>query len=143
MTTAEGEKKDKPVPAPDELTQPFWDASREGRLDIQRCGSCGYYNHPPKPLCDNCGSEDLGFEPVSGKGKIYSYTLMRQRNVQGFEDNLPYLNIIVELDEQPMLFMITNFVGGGPEDVKIGQAVEVMFEKVSEDIFLPQFKLVG
>jgi uncharacterized OB-fold protein len=100
-------------------------------------------------MCDRCGSEDLGFAPVSGRGRIYSYTLMRQRNIRGFEDDIPYLNIIVELDEQPMLFMITNLVTGDTgqglehttEGAKIGQPVEVVFEERDEGVVLPQFKL--
>ena len=140
MTT---EPKSKPIPRPDELTQPFWDAAKEHRLVIQRCRKCGYYNHPPKPLCDKCASEDLAFGPISGKGKIYSYTLMRQRNIPGFEADIPYLNIIVELDEQPMLFMIANLRGGDPNQVKIGQQVEVVFEEVTDTITLPQFKVTG
>ena len=132
----------KPVPLPDELTLPFWEAARQHRLKIQRCRQCGYYNHPPKPLCDGCGSEELGFEAVSGKGAIYSYTVMRQRNVKGFEAEVPYLNVIVELDEQPMLFMITNLLGAGLEDAKIGQRVEVTYEE-RDEVTLPQFRLAG
>ena len=139
MTT---EPKTKPVPRPDELTSPFWDAAKEHRLAIQKCKDCGYYNHPPKPLCDKCSSENLAFESVSGKGKIYSYTIMHQKNVPGFEAEIPYLNVLVELEEQPKLFMITNLRGAGPKDVKIGQAVEVIFERLTDDIALPQFKLV-
>ena len=150
MAAAEGEKPaGKPIPLPDDLTRPFWEAARERRLEIQRCRGCGYYNHPPRPMCDRCGSEDLGFAPVSGRGRIYSYTLMRQRNIRGFEDDIPYLNIIVELDEQPMLFMITNLVTGDTgqglehttEGAKIGQPVEVVFEERDEGVVLPQFKL--
>ena len=140
--TESQENPTKPIPLPDELTRPFWDATGEHRLEIQRCGQCGYYNHPPKPLCDRCGSEELAFEAVSGKGAIYSYTVMRQRNVRGFQDEVPYLNVIVELDEQPMLFMITNLVGAGLDDAKIGQRVEVTYEE-RDEVTLPQFRLAG
>ncbi len=140
MTTEEAAKKSKPIPVPNELTAPFWDAAKEHRLAIQRCRKCGYFNHPPKPLCDKCASEDLAFEAVSGKGKIYSYTFMRQRNVPGFEDDVPYLNVIIELDEQPQLFMITNLRGAGAEQIKIGQRVEVVFEEIAGGLMLPQFK---
>ncbi len=131
----------KPLPMPDDLTRPFWDAARARRLDIQRCGSCGYYNHPPRPLCDACGSESLAFEPVSGKGTVYSYTVMRQRNVKGFEEDVPYVNIIVELDEQPMLFMITYLPGSEEDRVRIGQRVRAIYEE-RDGVVLPQFEMV-
>ena len=131
----------KPLPMPDDLTRPFWDAARERRLEIQRCSACGYYNHPPRPLCDACGLEDLAFEPVSGRGSIYSYTVMRQRNVKGFEDDVPYVNIIIELDEQPMLFMITYMPGSESDKAQIGQRVQVVYEE-REGVVLPQFEAV-
>ena len=131
----------KPLPMPDDLTRPFWDAARERRLEIQRCSACGYYNHPPRPLCDACGSEELAFEAVSGKGAIYSYTVMRQRNVKGFEDDVPYINVIVELDEQPMLFMITYMPGSESDRVRIGQRVQVVYEE-RDGVVLPQFEAV-
>ena len=131
----------KPLPMPDDLTRPFWDAASEHRLEIQRCRSCGYYNHPPRPLCDSCGSEDLAFEPVGGRGAVYSYTVMRQKNVKGFEDDVPYVNVIVELDEQPMLFMITYLPGDEANEVRIGQRVQVMYEE-RDGVTLPQFKAV-
>lgn len=140
--TESQENPTKPIPLSDELTRPFWDAAGQHRLEIQRCSPCGYYNHPPKPLCDRCGSEELAFEAVSGKGAIYSYTVMRQRNVRGFQDEVPYLNVIVELDEQPMLFMITNLMGAGLDDAKIGQRVEVTYEE-RDEVTLPQFRLAG
>ena len=136
------EKKEKPVPVPDELTKPYWDAAKEHRLVIQRCKDCGYYNHPPKPACDICQSENLEFEQVSGKGKIYSYTTMHQRNVPGYEEEVPYLNIAVELDEQPDLIMITNLIGGTVDDVRMGLPTEVVFQEVNDDITLPQFRLL-
>ena len=131
----------KPLPMPDDLTRPFWDAARERRLEIQRCSACGYYNHPPRPLCDACGLEDLAFEPVSGRGSIYSYTVMRQRNVKGFEDDVPYVNVIVELDEQPTLFMITYMPGSESDRVRIGQRVQVVYEE-RDGVVLPQFEAV-
>jgi uncharacterized OB-fold protein len=139
MTT---ENYAKPLPRIDELTRPFWDAAREGRLAIQRCRECGYYNHPPKPLCDACSSEDLGFESVSGRGKVYSYTVMHQRNVAGFEPEVPYVNLIVELDEQPLLFLISYLPGSDADRVAIGRPVEVTFEPAGEGIVLPQFRLI-
>ena len=132
----------KPLPAPDELSQPFWEAAKQHRLVIQRCQDCGYFNHPPRPACDACQSQQLQFEPVSGRGTIYSFTVMHQPNIAGFEDQIPYVNIFVELEEQPLLFMVSNLSGSEKDKVRIGGRVEVHFEDVNDEITLPQFRLV-
>src|ERR1700739_3801655 len=98
----------KPIPVADDLSRPFWDAAKDGRLVIQRCAACGYYNYPPRRFCEACLVPNLSFEQVSGRGHIYTFTIMHQRDVVGFEDAAPFVNIVVELVEQPMLLMVTN-----------------------------------
>lgn len=135
-------RREKPLPAADDLSQPFWEAAKQQQLVIQRCRECGYFNHPPRPACDACQSPQLHFEPVSGRGTIYSFTVMHQPNVAGFEDQIPYLNILVELDEQPRLFMVANVPAVAEGKIQIGGRVEVYFEEVSADVTLPQFRPV-
>ena len=121
------------------LTQPFWDAAKQRRLVIQRCADCAYFNHPPKAACDRCQSTNLQFTDVSGKGTVWTYTVMHQRSVAGFEEAVPYLTALVELDEQPMLLLVTNLPGVAPEDVRIGMRVRVTFEALEDGTMLPQF----
>lgn len=130
-----------PLPVPDELTKPFWDAAREGRLHIQRCQSCRRYYHPPQVICPKCVSSSLEFEAVSGKGTIHSFSVMRDQRVQGFEEKVPYITVLVELEEQPLLTIVTNLPDAAPEDVRIGLRVEVWFERLTDEITLPQFRL--
>jgi uncharacterized OB-fold protein len=132
----------KPVPVPDELSRPFWDGARERRLMIQRCASCGYYNHPPRRFCDACLAQDLRFEPVSGRGVAYTYTVMHQRDVAGFEDEAPFVNIVVELAEQPQLLMVANLPISDRAKVNIGAAVEVDFEDRGDGVVVPQFRII-
>lgn len=136
------DRKPKPLPAPDELTRPYWEAAKQHQLVIQRCRDCGYFNHPPRTACDACQSQQLAFSPVSGKGSIYSFSVMHQQNIAGFEEQTPYLNIVVELDEQPRLFMVANLPGTERAAVQIGGRVEVYFEKLDEEMALPQFRIV-
>jgi len=89
-----------------------------------------------------CGKSDLKFEQVRGRGVIYSFVVMRDQRVQGFEDRVPYLNVWVELEEQPHLVLVTNLVDADLADVAIGAPVEVTFEKMTDEITLPQFRLV-
>ena len=122
-----------------ELTQPFWDATKQGRLAIQRCAECDYYNHPPKPACDQCQSGNLSFVEVSGRGMVWSFTVMHQKSVAGFEEAVPYVTALVELDEQPMLLMLTNLPGVAATDVRIGTRVQVTFDALEDGNMLPQF----
>lgn len=131
----------RPTPVITDLTRPFWDAAKDGRLAIQRCGDCGYYNHPPKELCDSCLSADLRFEDVSGLGRVWSWTVMHQKSVAGFEDSVPYLTALVELDEQPMLLLVTTLPGATPGNFQIGDRVRVIFEPLPDGSHLPQFAL--
>jgi uncharacterized OB-fold protein len=146
MLTGAGKKmsatRAKPIPVPDELTGPFWEAAREHRLVVQRCIACGYYNHPPRRACDACLSQDLQFEQVSGRGRIHSITVMHQRDVPGFELEAPFINIVVELDEQPMLLMVSNLPLSERKRVRIGATVKVDFEDRG-DIVVPQFKILN
>jgi uncharacterized OB-fold protein len=135
------DRNKKPLPAADDLSQPFWEAAKQHRLVIQRCQECNYFNHPPRLACDACQSQQLQFEPVSGRGTIYTFTVMYQPNIAGFEDQIPYINILVELEEQPLLFMVSNLPDSEKDKVRIGGQVEAYFEDVNGEITLPQFRL--
>ncbi len=130
----------RPRPVPDRLSAPFWEATAAGQLSIQRCSACGYYSHPPLPLCDRCSSADLAFEEVSGRAVVYSYTVNHQRNVAGFEDAVPYVNLVVELEEQPRLFLVSDLPIDGADWVVIDAPVEVVFEPIEGGVALPQFR---
>jgi uncharacterized OB-fold protein len=129
-----------PLPVADELTRPFWEAARKGQLVIQRCQESGRWFHPPRPLCTCCVSSDLAFEPVSGRGTVYTFVVMRDRRVRGFQDRVPYVNVWVELEEQPFLTVVANLVDAEPKEARIGMPVEVTFERLTEDVALPQFR---
>ena len=132
----------KPVPVADELSRPFWTAANERQLALQRCDSCGYYNHPPRPFCDACLARELHFVPVSGRGTVYAFTVMHQRDVAGFEQEAPFINIVVELEEQPRLLMVSNLPLSERARVAIGAAVEVYFEERGDNVVVPQFRIV-
>lgn len=135
------EQRPKPMPVMDEVSAPFWHAAREHRLMIQRCADCSYYNHPPRPFCDACLSQRLEFQAVSGRGSIYSFTVMRQRDVAGFEHEAPFINIVVELVEQPLLLMVASLPIGERDRVRVGAPVEVCFEDRGDDLVVPQFRV--
>ena len=132
----------KPMPVPDQISQPFWEAAKARQLAVQRCQTCHYYNHPPRTVCDSCLSQELRFEQVSGRGRILTFTVMHQRDVPGFESEAPFINIVVELEEQPMLLMVAHLPLGERERVRIGSSVMVEFEDQGNGISLPQFRIL-
>jgi uncharacterized OB-fold protein len=135
------ESQSKPIPLPDETTRPFWEGAKHRQLVIQRCVTCGYYNHPPRIICDVCLSQELRFEPVSGRGRIYTFTVMHQQDVPGFESEAPFINIVVELIEQPKLLIVSNLPISARERVLIGAPVEVEFED-RNGVIVPQFRTI-
>lgn len=128
----------RPEPVPDRFSLPYWQHAREGRLAFQRCADCRSFQHPPGPLCRSCGGRDLDFEPVSGRGKVYTYTVTYHHVVPGFEE-VPYVVAMIEMEEQPGLRVLSNVLGVGPESVRVGLEVEVRFEDLPGGLRLPQF----
>jgi uncharacterized OB-fold protein len=130
----------RPIPVPNEWTQPFWDAAKRGVLALQRCGNCGHFQHPPYPTCVQCVSTDLTFEPVRGSGAIYAYTIMYHTGDKRFAPAVPYASIIVELDDAPGALLAGNLLEAPYTEAKVGGRVEVIFQPLNEAITLPQFR---
>jgi len=130
----------KPLPVPDDLSRPYWEAARRHTLTILRCEACGRWVHYPKARCTACHQEALRPTPVSGRGTIYTYTVSHRAGAPGFEDEIPYVIVLVELEEQPGLRVVGNLRQCTPGDVRVGMPVEVTFEDVTDDVSLPQFR---
>lgn len=146
MTSAADPSIPKPIPYPDDpLTAPFWAAARENRLAIQHCNDCGRAYHPPVGLCPICASAHLEMRDMSGKGRLYSYTVVHSQRVPAFDALTPFLIGRVELDDAPGLFMVTNLESGAFANDRVeptvGDAVEIWFEEIAEGVKLPQFRL--
>jgi uncharacterized OB-fold protein len=141
MTMSDWSQVTRPIPVPNEWTKPFWDAARHGVLALQRCRACGHFQHPPYATCVNCISTDLTFEPVSGTGTIYAYTIMYHAGDKRFAAAIPYASIIVELDEAKGALLASNLLEAPYTAAKVGRRVEVVFQKLNDDITLPQFRL--
>jgi uncharacterized protein len=129
------------LPIADSETAPFWDGAREGRLRIKRCTSCRRPFFYPRTYCPRCASNATEWIEASGRGVIYSYTVIAHNDVAPFQSWLPYVVALVELDEGPRL--VTNVVGCEPNDVKVGQRVEVVFEQIDDRVTLPKFRPVA
>ena len=137
MSAAESGTRPRPVPVPDPESAPYWAAVNEGRLVVQRCTHCGNHQLYPRPHCLRCHSP-VEWVEAGGRGTVYSYTVIRQNFSRPFRDRIPYVVALVDLEEGPRL--MTNVVGCPPEDVRIGMAVRVRFEPVSDEAALPLFE---
>jgi hypothetical protein len=104
---------------------------------MHHCQGCQRYFHPPAPICPRCLSQDVGPRPVSGRGKVLSYTVNHQRWNADVE--VPYVVAIVELADQPGLRLVSNIVGMPVDEVHIDMPVRVTFSQV-EDVWLPLFE---
>ncbi len=126
----------KPLPKPTPISRPFWEAARRHELMLQRCAACATFVHYPRPRCPQCFSDRLEWRHASGRGTVYSYTIVRRASSRAFAD-APYVLAIVELEEGP--HMTTNIVGPS-EQVGIGTPVEVYFDDVTPEHTLVKFK---
>jgi uncharacterized OB-fold protein len=126
------------LPTVEDETRPFWDAAAEGTLLIQRCGACDEWQYYPRPFCKRCWSEDVAWVEASGKGTVYTFSIVRRNDMPPFPDRVPYVPAIIELEEGPR--MMSEVVGLEPEQVQIGQAVVVDFAAMDDELKRPVFR---
>jgi hypothetical protein len=125
-------------PRIDEESRGYWEACRRHEFVLQRCRACSTVRHYPRALCPACLSADTEWLRASGRATVYSFTVMHQNQAPGFRDRLPYVLAVVELDEG--IRILTNIVECPVESVRIGMPVEVVFEDLSDEVALPQFR---
>jgi uncharacterized protein len=135
----------KPIPIPDETSAPFFDGALRGELMLQRCTACGtfmspiaYIGVPLRVRCVTCFSGDLEWAPSSGRATLYSFVLVHQVDDEAFAADVPYNIAVVETEEGVRL---TSQVVGCPNDeLEIGMPLEVVFERMSDEVAVPKFR---
>lgn len=130
----------RPLPVRDADTLPFWNAARAHRLDIQRCGACGRTNFYPRAICPHCHADELDWVTSAGTGTIHSYTVARRPAGPAFARLVPYVIVLVDLDEG--VRMLSNLITTDTESVRIGDRVRVVFEDQSDEVSLPMFEVM-
>ena len=143
MTQPGQEKKNPEYEAPtfDWETRAYWEGCGRGELVLQRCRACGTIQHRPRGLCASCLADDIEHFVASGRGTVYTYSVVRQNQMPAFREAVPYVVSYIELEEGPQL--LSNIVGCAPEDVSIGMAVKVEFvptpSKRGDALGVPRF----
>ena len=124
------------LPSISALTRPYWDAAAQGRSILPRCKACGKHFFRPELACTHCFSTEWEWVPASGRGTLYSYSIVHKAPAPGFA--VPLVLAVVELDEGPCVW--SNVVGCEHADLRIGMALQVRFEEVARGIHLPRFE---
>jgi uncharacterized OB-fold protein len=130
----------RPVPRINRDSAPYWQSAKEHALKLQRCASCERFRFYPSLSCHFCGSLDFDWVPISGRGEIYTHSVVYRGPGAPFADLLPLVVAMVTLEEGPA--MMSNVVGVEPEAVHIGMKVQLAYEDVDDEITLPVFEPV-
>ena len=132
----------KAIPVPDEWTKPYWDAAKEHRFALQRCATCGLWNATPRVICPKCHGSAFEWAEPSGKGTIHSYVIVHQTTQPGFTDEIPFVIVVAQLDEEPTCYVTANLLVGEDQfdKLNINLPVKVTFEDRGA-VTVPQFML--
>jgi uncharacterized protein len=134
----------RPLPVPDERSEPFWTAAARHKLVLARCSRCGQLTHPPGLICPECHhpEPDYTFEEISGGGTIRSWIVLHQSFLPGYDDELPYVLVDISLDVDPNVRLIGQLLDGTDEALAVSQRVDMVFDDIAPDVAVPAFTLV-
>jgi len=141
-----------PKPVADRDTQAFWDAVAEHRLVVQRCASCSTWVWQPRPICPRCHGTELVWNEVTGSGRVVSWTALHPPVLPVWADKLPFVILLIELDDAPAVRMIGQLVddaghllqtNGEPEGIRMGSPVALRWREDEAGQTLPAWSLVA
>jgi len=135
------------LPEFDEEAAPFWTAAMGGSLVVQRCDGCGRLRFPPRPACPWCQSFEFSWPAVSGRATVWSFVVPHPPLLPAYAELAPYNVVVVALEEDPTIRMVGNLVASAdapinsvdPATIEIGMPVQVVFQRVAEDVTLPRW----
>ena len=130
----------RPLPALTKDTEAFWTGGKDGQLLIEQCDRCAYYIHPPTGFCPQCESRDTHFHPVSGKGRLLSFSINHRKWMPELPER--YVLGIVTLAEQEEVRLVCNVVNCDPDAVEFDMPVKVLFEE-QDGCWVPLFEPDG
>jgi uncharacterized OB-fold protein len=135
---AESAALPKPLPEPTPVSQRFWDALREERVELQRCDDCGRWVYYPRSRCPSCFSDRLTWTAVDGIGTVYTFTVAEQATAPPFADEVPQLLAIVELAEG--VRVSTTLIEVQPDAIRVGMPVAPVFDHGGDGVTLLRFR---
>jgi uncharacterized OB-fold protein len=133
----------KPIPVPDEVSKPFWDACNERRLIVQNCAACDRLQYPPQATCAACGSSaQLEWREVSGRGRINGYCVMYDTRIVPLQADQPFNIAVIELEEDPAIKFLSSLPGTPLDEVPVGAAVAVEFQEVAPGQLIHEWRVI-
>ena len=127
-----------PLPELEGLHKEFYDHCKNLTLHFQRCTDCSAWRHVPREMCAECGSWNWEWQPSSGRGRIFTWTVAARPMHPAFVDACPYAPVVVEMDEGVRL--LSEVIDVSPDDLAIDMEVEVLYDEVTDEITLPKFR---
>ncbi|HET8944540.1 MAG TPA: OB-fold domain-containing protein [Dehalococcoidia bacterium] len=128
----------KPLPPADGLAREFYKWCGRGELRFQRCLACNPWRHPPREMCPGCGAWEWEWDKAAGHGRVFSWTVATRALHPAFKSEVPYAAVVVEMDEGVRL--LSWVLDCLPDELTIDVPVEVVFERVAEEVTLPYFR---
>ena len=126
------------LPALEGLAGDFYAWCRRHELRFQRCSACNAWRHVPRELCPQCGSPDWEWAASSGRGTVFTWTVVARAMHPAFQEDAPYAAVVIEMEEGVRL--VSRVIDCPPEELAIGMAVEVVFDDVTPEVTLPKFR---
>jgi len=127
---------------PDLHTRGFWEACARRELRFQRCERCGTFRFPPLSGRRHCGSAEARWVAVSGRGRVFSYTVVHHAAIPQIRAEVPYGVVVVEFDDAPGARLISNVVDLDPAELRVGMLLELVWEEPRPGVVLPRFRAV-
>jgi uncharacterized OB-fold protein len=127
--------------AADAWTTPFWEAAKARRLTACQCAACGRFRMPPTPFCPNCRSQEVRWPTLSGRGVIYSFTIVERAVTPAMAAHVPYVPAVIELPDADRIRLISNVVGATLGDIRIGGEAHAVFEDLQDGLTVVRFAL--
>ncbi|MCP3987255.1 MAG: DNA-binding protein [bacterium] len=128
----------KPLPVLEGLAGEFYGYCKNGELRFQRCRDCRSWRHVPREMCAECGSWEWEWERSSGRGRVFTWTVVARALHPAFQEACPYAPVVIEMEEGVRI--LSQVTDCSPDELEIDMAVEVVFEDANEDVTLPKFR---
>jgi hypothetical protein len=119
--------------------EPMWESVAAGAMRLQRCAGCGRWRYPPGPACPVCLSTEATWEPLSGRGKLLSWTTFHRQYLPAYP--APATCVAVELAEGPIVIGNVDFAE--TKDLRLDAPMELIYGTHPDGYALPRFRLAG
>lgn len=131
---------DKPLPGLEGLNGQFYAFCKQQDLHFQRCSNCQHFRHVPREVCAVCNSFEWDWVRASGRGKVYSWTVIERALHPAFVADTPLAPVIVDMEEGVRL--LANMLDCPPAELAIDMPVTIAYEAVTEHLTLPRFRRI-